>query len=89
MYDIYYTDAAYNYKADTTLYVDKYNYLTDYTAPTTYVAPVSPPKTTTPTNQDATKELAAALDNLSSKDTSSLSSKKLANVVAGIEGLEI
>ena len=60
--------------------------MTDYTAPSTYVAPVSPPKPTTPA-KDASTELNAALENLASKDTPP--PKKLADVVAGIEGFRI
>ena len=61
--------------------------MTDYTAPTTYVAPISPPKATTPAKEDGSKELNAALENLASKDTPP--PKKLADVVAGIRGFQI
>ena len=47
----YYGGSSYNYQSDTTLYVDRYNYLTGYTAPTTYVAPTP---TTTPTTTATT-----------------------------------
>ena len=62
MYDSYYTGYYYNYQKDTSLYVDKYNYLTGYTAPTVYVAPTptptpAPAPTVTTTTSSSSKPI--------------------------------